>query len=125
MNKEQEFLSGIADAEESEVQIRLADSADVSSLCGVVENAGDFAKKMRDKTVDPRTPSVACRAKCDHCCYQSVSITAPEALRIAEHLTQRKSKLVQQFIYKLNTLKKKLKKRHLNRGELLIYHVHS
>ncbi|WP_299003710.1 YkgJ family cysteine cluster protein [uncultured Shewanella sp.] len=111
MNNEQEFLSGIADAEESEVQVRIAESADASTLCGVVENAGDFAKNMRDKVVDPRTPSIACRTKCDHCCYQSVSITAPEALRIADYLTQRKSKLVQRFIYKLNTLNSKIEEK--------------
>lgn len=105
---EQEFLSGLADAEESEVQIRLAESADVPVLCGVIENAADFAKNMRDKVVDPRTPPIVCRAKCDHCCYQSVSVTAPEALRIAEYLTKRKSNLVQRFIFKLNTLNKKI-----------------
>lgn len=108
MTKEQEFLSGLAEAEESEVLIRLAQSADISTLCGVVENAGDFAKKMRDKVVDPRTPPIACRAKCDHCCYQSVSITAPEALWISEYINERKSNLVKRFVYKLNTLSKKI-----------------
>lgn len=108
MDKEQEFLSGLADAEESEVQFRLAESATVSTLCGVVENAAYFAKNMRDKVEDPRTPPIACRAKCDHCCYQSVSVTAPEALRIAEYLTRRKSNLVQRFIYKLSTLNQKI-----------------
>jgi Fe-S-cluster containining protein len=29
---------------------------------------------------------VACRAGCDHCCHQSVGVTAPEALAIFEHL---------------------------------------
>jgi Fe-S-cluster containining protein len=35
-----------------------------------------------------RAPSgaVACKAGCDHCCYQSVGVTAPEALAIADHL---------------------------------------
>ncbi|WP_437490458.1 YkgJ family cysteine cluster protein [Sorangium sp. So ce1014] len=35
-----------------------------------------------------RAPSgaVACRAGCDHCCYQSVGVTPPEALAIADHL---------------------------------------
>ncbi len=86
----------------------MAESTDISALCGVVENAGDFAKKKRDKTVDSRTPPIACKTKCDHCCYQSVSITAPEALRIAEYITTRKSNLVKRFIYKLNTLNIKI-----------------
>jgi Fe-S-cluster containining protein len=30
--------------------------------------------------------SVACRAGCDHCCYQAVSVTLPEALAIMRHL---------------------------------------
>lgn len=30
--------------------------------------------------------SVACKAGCDHCCYQSVGVTPPEALAIHDHL---------------------------------------
>lgn len=30
--------------------------------------------------------AVACQAGCDHCCYQVVGVTPPEALAIAEHL---------------------------------------
>lgn len=30
--------------------------------------------------------SVACKDGCDHCCYQSVGVTPPEALVIADHL---------------------------------------
>ena len=30
--------------------------------------------------------AVACRAGCDHCCHQSVGVTAPEALAIFDHL---------------------------------------
>jgi len=32
--------------------------------------------------------SVACRAGCDHCCYQPVGLTPPEALAIHAHLQQ-------------------------------------
>lgn len=32
--------------------------------------------------------SVACHAGCDHCCYQVVGVTPPEALAIADHLKQ-------------------------------------
>ncbi len=31
-------------------------------------------------------PGVACRSGCDHCCYQPVGVTPPEALAIHEHL---------------------------------------
>lgn len=30
--------------------------------------------------------AVACRAGCDHCCYQAVGVTPPEALAIVDHL---------------------------------------
>ena len=32
--------------------------------------------------------TVACKAGCDHCCYQSVGVTPPEALAIAAHLRE-------------------------------------
>ncbi len=32
--------------------------------------------------------AVACRAGCDHCCYQSVGVTAPEALAVLDHLNR-------------------------------------
>ena len=35
--------------------------------------------------------AVACRAGCDHCCYQVVGVTPPEALAIAAELRQRLS----------------------------------
>lgn len=35
--------------------------------------------------------SVACKAGCDHCCYQLVGVTVPEALAIASHLKSRRS----------------------------------
>lgn len=35
--------------------------------------------------------SVACQAGCDHCCYQSVGVTPPEALAIHAHLLETRS----------------------------------
>jgi Fe-S-cluster containining protein len=37
-----------------------------------------------------RAPSgaIACRAGCDHCCYQIVGVTPPEALAIFDHLSR-------------------------------------
>jgi Fe-S-cluster containining protein len=37
-----------------------------------------------------RAPSgaIACRAGCDHCCYQLVGVTPPEALAIFDHLSR-------------------------------------
>jgi Fe-S-cluster containining protein len=36
-------------------------------------------------------PGVACRAGCDHCCYQPVGVTPPEALVIHQHLKSTRS----------------------------------
>lgn len=35
--------------------------------------------------------AVACKAGCDHCCYQAVGVTAPEALAIFDHLKSTRS----------------------------------
>jgi Fe-S-cluster containining protein len=35
--------------------------------------------------------AVACKAGCDHCCHQVVSVTPPEALAIADHLRKNRS----------------------------------
>jgi Fe-S-cluster containining protein len=35
--------------------------------------------------------AVACKAGCDHCCYQAVGVTAPEALAIFDHLKTSRS----------------------------------
>jgi len=35
--------------------------------------------------------AVACKAGCDHCCYQAVGVTAPEALAIVDHLKSTRS----------------------------------
>lgn len=35
--------------------------------------------------------AVACRSGCDHCCYQAVGVTPPEALAIADHVKKTRS----------------------------------
>jgi Fe-S-cluster containining protein len=35
-----------------------------------------------------KSGAVACRAGCDHCCHQSVSVTPPEALAVVAHLRE-------------------------------------
>jgi Fe-S-cluster containining protein len=35
--------------------------------------------------------AVACKSGCDHCCYQGVGVTPPEALAIADHLRRTRS----------------------------------
>jgi Fe-S-cluster containining protein len=65
------------------------------TLAGIVALARDAmaaTSRMADALL-ARAPAgaVACRAGCDHCCYQSVGVTPPEALAIFDHLSNRLS----------------------------------
>jgi Fe-S-cluster containining protein len=61
-----------------------------------LERAVALAHKAMDATSRlieaflSRAPAsaVACRSGCDHCCYQSVGVTPPEALAIFDHLSR-------------------------------------
>jgi len=58
--------------------------------------AADLGRAAMDSTstlvggILARAPvgAVACRSGCDHCCYQSVGVTPPEALAILAHLLE-------------------------------------
>ena len=53
----------------------------------LAENAMAATSRLADGLLS-RAPAgaVACKDGCDHCCYQSVGVTPPEALAIAAHL---------------------------------------
>lgn len=66
-----------------------------ATLAGVVElarSAMNATSRLAEGLL-ARAPegSVACRAGCDHCCYQVVGVTPPEALAIFEHLERTRS----------------------------------
>jgi len=68
---------------------------DRPALAGVVALARDMmaaTSRLADALL-ARAPAgaVACRAGCDHCCYQIVGVTPPEALAIFDHLSQTRS----------------------------------
>ena len=61
-----------------------------------LEGTVELARQVMDATsrltegLLARAPAgaVACRAGCDHCCYQIVGVTPPEALAIFDHLSR-------------------------------------
>jgi Fe-S-cluster containining protein len=66
------------------------------SLAGTVElarNAMAATSRLADGLL-ARAPAgaVACQAGCDHCCYQAVGVTPPEALAIFDHLKSTRSR---------------------------------
>jgi Fe-S-cluster containining protein len=82
----------------------LAASA-ANTVLGVIEHEAtlervvELARRMMASTsrlvsgLLARAPegSVACKAGCDHCCYQVVGVTPPEAFAIFEHLKRTRS----------------------------------
>jgi len=84
--KEEELSAGLRGAErEAVIQILLHDSTR-TGLMHVLNNATGFAESMAAKFRHPRTPAVDCKKGCSWCCYQTVSVTAPEAFTIAEFI---------------------------------------
>lgn len=94
--------SGVAVTETSEAELRLqerirqAQQEAVSEvllptpspdlLQRVIEDADGFAEAATAKHLDPASPPVACSTGCSHCCYQLVSVSAPEVFRIVRYL---------------------------------------
>jgi hypothetical protein len=67
----------------------LAGVPTLDAVVALARDAMDAASRLIDGLL-ARAPAgaVACRAGCDHCCYQSVGVTAPEALVIFDHLSR-------------------------------------
>jgi Fe-S-cluster containining protein len=64
----------------------------VARVVGLARSVLESMSRMAEGLL-ARAPegSVACRAGCDHCCYQAVGVTAPEALAIFAHLKATRS----------------------------------
>lgn len=65
----------------------LREEPSVDGAIELARNAMEATSRLAEGLLS-RAPSgaVACRAGCDHCCYQSVGVTPPEALAIVDHL---------------------------------------
>jgi hypothetical protein len=81
--KEVETSAMLRGAEKSTVVEILSNDRSSTGLMHVLNNATGFAEAMANKFRDPRTPKVDCKEGCNWCCYQTVAVTAPEALAIA------------------------------------------
>ncbi|HDY8043849.1 TPA: YkgJ family cysteine cluster protein [Vibrio vulnificus] len=118
---EKQYIVQLEEAQCSAVESILAEGITFDSVVHTVENTEWFAKYMRDKTVDPATPTISCKAKCDHCCYQPVSISAPEAFRICAFLTKKKPKLYNKIYQRISNVEKLVKgKSSIERAKLNI-----
>ena len=67
----------------------LAGAPTLERVVALARNAMAATSRLTDGLL-ARAPAgaVACRAGCDHCCYQSVGVTPPEALAIFDHLSR-------------------------------------
>jgi Fe-S-cluster containining protein len=84
--KEAEVSTMLRDAEKSAVVQILSEDRSSTGLMHVLNNTTGFAEAMASKFHDPRTPKVDCKEGCNWCCYQTVAVTAPEALAIARFI---------------------------------------
>lgn len=70
----------------------LAGEATLAGTLELAENAMSATSRLADGLLaQAPAGSVACKAGCDHCCYQVVGVTPPEALAILEHLERTRS----------------------------------
>src|SRR5438552_1935307 len=69
------------------VRALIGDEPAAESVVGLARSVMDAVSRLTAGLL-ARAPdgAVACRAGCDHCCYQAVSLTLPEALAIVERL---------------------------------------
>jgi len=67
----------------------LARETSLEAVVALARNAMDATSRLIDGLLT-RAPAgaVACRAGCDHCCYQSVGATPAEVLAIFDHLSR-------------------------------------
>lgn len=67
----------------------LAGEPSVAGVVALARHAMDATSKLVDGLfARARNAGVACRAGCDHCCYQVVGVTPPEAIAIAIYLQE-------------------------------------
>jgi len=85
---EEDWQNEIATAAAQTAHGTLTRETSLASMVALARNAMDATEKLIGSLLS-RAPAgaVACRAGCDHCCYQSVGVTPPEALAIFDHLS--------------------------------------
>ncbi len=82
------LAAGVADAANRTLQA----GVDRSTVATVARDAMDATSQLIDGLMQrSEAQRVACRAGCDHCCYQSVGVTPAEALAIVDYLRATRS----------------------------------
>ena len=86
---EEDWQNEIATAAAQTAHGTLTRETSLASMVALARNAMDATEKLIGSLLS-RAPAgaVACRAGCDHSCYQSVGVTPPEALAIFDHLSR-------------------------------------
>ena len=86
---EEDWQNELAVAAAQTAHGTLARETSLDAVVALARSAMDAAERLIG-TLLARAPegAVACRAGCDHCCYQSVGVTPPEALAIFDHLSR-------------------------------------
>jgi Fe-S-cluster containining protein len=85
--KETALSLKLSEAESATVSDILSQAFTPDSLQKVIVNASGFAEAMSQKFRDPATPEVPCQKGCNWCCFQLVSVSAPEVFRIIRFLS--------------------------------------
>lgn len=84
---EQAFSVQLRVIEHDCVERLVAEDHSPKIVLRIVDQARALAETVFENNQGPGTPRVACRKGCAWCCHQTVMVTAPEALRIADYLT--------------------------------------
>ncbi|HEX4067539.1 MAG TPA: YkgJ family cysteine cluster protein [Acidobacteriaceae bacterium] len=83
---EDAFSAQLREAESHGVKSILANDASSMAIFRILDSASGLAEMAYENARASNTRPVACKAGCSWCCYQTVGVTAPEAIRIARHL---------------------------------------
>lgn len=105
---ERAFSSQLHSIERDSVERLVAEDPSPKAVLRIIDQARALAETVFENNQGPGTSRVVCHKGCSWCCHQTVMVTAPEALRIAEHLrTLEDASLRRLFITRLRKLDQK------------------
>jgi Fe-S-cluster containining protein len=82
-DRENQHGEKLREAQAEATETALKAGVQVSELA---KNASGFAEAMAAKLLDPASPPTACAKGCSACCYQQVTVLAPEVIRIVDFM---------------------------------------
>jgi Fe-S-cluster containining protein len=85
----EDWQNSVAASAASTAHLTLSGGVDAARVVQLARQAMAATSQLADGLLArAANGTVACKPGCDHCCYQSVGVTTPEALAIVEHLRQ-------------------------------------